>query len=167
MCLLFREICPPSPIASQACRAFFLVQRPPTSFVACKRCYTVIDADIYITVHMGEIALDLICNICVSLHLEVFIHGPMLAPAVSQVRPMSTFLGRRLITFVRPRCSLMEGRVGAAGGEGWEKGGGQGSPHLGLQGGANLSSLIRFFKSHSATLSATLFRICTIFSSPQ
>ena len=101
---------------------------------------------------------------CMSLHLEVFIHGPMLAPAVSQVRPMSTFLGRRLITFVRPRCSLMEGRVGAAGGEGWEKGGGQGSPHLGLQGGANLSSLIRFFKSHSATLSATLFRMCTIFS---
>ena len=49
------------------------------------------------TVHIG-----------VSLHLEVFIHGPMLAPAVSQVRPMSTFLGRRLITFVRPRC-----RVGA------------------------------------------------------
>ena len=47
LCLLFREICPPSPIASQACRAFFLVQRPPTSFVACKRCYTVINADIY------------------------------------------------------------------------------------------------------------------------
>ena len=53
--------------------------------------------------------ISYMCNcVCMSLHLEVFIHGPMLAPAASQVRPMSTFLGRRLITFVRPRC-----RVGA------------------------------------------------------
>ena len=75
---------------------------PATTHILCglqkmlygNKCWYICDCQ---TVHMR-----------VSLHLEVFIHGPMLAPAVSQVRPMSTFLGRRLITFVRPRC-----RVGA------------------------------------------------------
>ena len=53
--------------------------------------------------------------------------------------------------------------VGASGaGEGWEKRGFKGRLILGPMGGSNLSSLIRFFKSHihsSATLSATLFGI--------
>ena len=53
--------------------------------------------------------------------------------------------------------------VGASGaGEGWEKRGFKGRLILGPMGGSNLSSLIRFFKSHihsPATLSATLFGI--------
>ena len=62
LCLLFREICPPSPIASQACRAFFLVQRPPTSFVACKRCYTVINADIYMSLSNISYMCNCVCH---------------------------------------------------------------------------------------------------------
>ena len=48
-------------------------------------------------------------------------------------RPMSTLLGRRLITFLLQLNGAGWG-PGEAACEGWEKGGGEGSPHLGLDG---------------------------------
>ena len=48
-------------------------------------------------------------------------------------RPMSTILGRRLITFLLQLNGAGWG-PGEAACEGWEKGGGEGSPHLGLDG---------------------------------
>ena len=49
-------------------------------------------------------------------------------------RPMSTILGRRLITFLLQLNGAGWGPGGEAACEGWEKGGGEGSPHLGLDG---------------------------------
>ena len=98
-------------------------------------------------------------NKLLSLCVEVF----MIVRAVGLVRPMSTLLGRRLIRFLLQLNGGWVGWLGPAGaGEGWEKRGFKGRLILGPMGGSNLSSLIRFFKSHihsPSTLSATLFGI--------
>ena len=82
-------------------------------------------------------------------------------------RPMSTLLGRRLITFLLQLNGAGWG-PGEAACEGWEKGGGEGSPHLGLE-GRGQSILTQSFLQISHPLITNFVSClmwCTIFSSP-